>query len=114
MFQPIAVFILFDTQIVSYVVSESPFKLDPVPFYPVLFTLIASLLPGVTVYSKFILYTSCPHYSVWWEMVLKDQTGTPAVHFTTGLFLQHLVERARLFFLRESVSGVHIDISNSV
>lgn len=114
MFQPIAVFILFDTQIVSYVVSESPFKLDPVPFYPVLFTLIASLLPGVTVYSKFILYISCPHYSVWWEMVLKDQTGTPAVHFTTGLFLQHLVERARLFFLRESVSGVHIDISNSV
>lgn len=65
---------------------------------------------------------------MWWEMVLKDQTGTPAVRITTGLFLHLLVGRARHFFFflresvserkkkkeRESVSGVHSDISKSV
>jgi len=80
------------------VVSENAFELDPVPFYAVLFTLITPLFPGVTVYSKLILCISCPHYSVWWEMVLKDQTGTPVVHITTGLFLHLLVEGARHFF----------------
>lgn len=92
-FQPTVVFILFDIQIVPYVVSKGTFKLDPIPFYPILCTLIAALLPGTTVYSQFLL-----PYSVWWKTVVKDQTGTPAVLIITGLFLHLFVERARHFF----------------
>lgn len=86
-FNPLPFLFFFGTRSVPYVASESPFKLDCVSLYPVLFTLIVPLLSGMTVYFKLLLCIFCPYCSLYWEMVLKDQIGTPEVHITTGLVI---------------------------